>query len=135
MISLKGGNCHGQPELVKLFFSVEPEEQEKAKAICNDCSVIYRCRAWAIDNPEEQGVWGGLTEEERRRQRRLSVSILLEEWHEDSYTHNTQHEQSRPADGFLFSLSCTSFQPMQNPWVFGLNLAFQFEYYTFDIAS
>lgn len=38
---------------------------EQAKAICAQCEVIEQCRAYALDNREPYGVWGGLSEEER----------------------------------------------------------------------
>jgi WhiB family redox-sensing transcriptional regulator len=40
---------------------------DQAKAICGRCSVQPRCLTWAIENRIESGIWGGLTEEERRR--------------------------------------------------------------------
>jgi WhiB family redox-sensing transcriptional regulator len=41
---------------------------EQAKAVCAGCPVLAECRAWALDNPKlaEFGVWGGLSEDERR---------------------------------------------------------------------
>lgn len=38
----------------------------KAKAVCAECPVIAECREHAITHPEKDGVWGGLTETERR---------------------------------------------------------------------
>jgi WhiB family redox-sensing transcriptional regulator len=43
---------------------------EEAKAVCRRCPVTDRCLAWALANNIEDGVWGGLTEQERRRLRR-----------------------------------------------------------------
>ncbi|MDO4928001.1 MAG: WhiB family transcriptional regulator [Corynebacterium sp.] len=40
--------------------------QREAAAICEDCPVILTCRADALDNRVEFGVWGGLTERQRR---------------------------------------------------------------------
>lgn len=43
-----------------------------AKDICATCPVIATCREWALDTRQPYGIWGGLTEQERRRvQRRL----------------------------------------------------------------
>lgn len=39
---------------------------EAAKAICAQCPVIYQCREYALASQEPYGVWGGLTQEERR---------------------------------------------------------------------
>lgn len=41
-------------------------EQNRAKSVCNGCSVRAECLAEALDNKIEWGVWGGMTERERR---------------------------------------------------------------------
>lgn len=40
-----------------------------AKAVCSDCVVVKACLAWALENNEMFGVWGGLTRPERERVR------------------------------------------------------------------
>jgi WhiB family redox-sensing transcriptional regulator len=40
--------------------------QNRAKAICLGCPVRTECLADALDNRVEFGVWGGMTERERR---------------------------------------------------------------------
>jgi WhiB family redox-sensing transcriptional regulator len=45
---------------------VRGAEQHKAKQICAGCPVRAECLAEALDNGIEWGVWGGLTERERR---------------------------------------------------------------------
>ncbi len=45
-------------------------EVHDAKRTCARCPVLEECRAWAHFYRERQGIWGGLTEAERRRQRR-----------------------------------------------------------------
>lgn len=40
--------------------------QQSAKAICQGCPVVAECLADALDNRTEYGVWGGMTERERR---------------------------------------------------------------------
>jgi WhiB family redox-sensing transcriptional regulator len=40
--------------------------QNRAKAICLGCPVRTECLADALDNQVEFGVWGGMTERERR---------------------------------------------------------------------
>ena len=42
---------------------------ELAKQICRTCPVCPSCLRWALDHADD-GVWGGTTEEERRRHRR-----------------------------------------------------------------
>jgi len=59
----KLANCkNGDPDA--LF--VEGAEQNIAKRICRGCPVKYECLADALDNRIEFGVWGGMTERERR---------------------------------------------------------------------
>lgn len=40
--------------------------QRKAAAICRHCPVMRECAADALDNQVEYGVWGGMTERQRR---------------------------------------------------------------------
>jgi WhiB family redox-sensing transcriptional regulator len=40
--------------------------QRKAAVICRHCPVILECAADALDNRVEFGVWGGMTERQRR---------------------------------------------------------------------
>lgn len=43
-----------------------PHWLEAAKRVCADCPVKGECRAWGIEN-ESYGVWGGLSERQRRQ--------------------------------------------------------------------
>ena len=38
-----------------------------AKLICRGCLVSASCLSWALASGQEAGIWGGLTEDERRR--------------------------------------------------------------------
>ena len=40
--------------------------QRKAAALCRHCPVMRECAAEALDNKVEFGVWGGMTERQRR---------------------------------------------------------------------
>jgi WhiB family transcriptional regulator, redox-sensing transcriptional regulator len=40
--------------------------QRKVAVICRHCPVVQECAAEALDNQVEYGVWGGMTERERR---------------------------------------------------------------------
>ena len=53
--------------------STDPDElfvrgaaQRKAAVICRHCPVMAECGADALDNRVEFGVWGGMTERQRR---------------------------------------------------------------------
>ena len=41
-----------------------------AKAVCFQCPVRIECLEWAIATGQDSGVWGGMSEEERRALRR-----------------------------------------------------------------
>ena len=45
---------------------VQGAAQNRAKALCSGCVVRTECLADALDNQVEFGVWGGMTERERR---------------------------------------------------------------------
>ncbi len=45
---------------------VRGAEQHRAKLVCGGCPVRTECLAEALDNQIEWGVWGGMTERERR---------------------------------------------------------------------
>ena len=62
---------------------VQGAAQNRAKQICLGCPVRAECLADALDNRVEFGVWGGMTERERRAllRRRPDVAswkVLLE---------------------------------------------------------
>lgn len=46
------------------------EQIEAAKAICAECPVRQECLEFALATNQESGVWGGTTDEERRRLRK-----------------------------------------------------------------
>lgn len=39
---------------------------KEAKRICLDCPILRECRDWALTRHEEFGVWGGLSDKDRR---------------------------------------------------------------------
>jgi WhiB family redox-sensing transcriptional regulator len=45
----------------------------EAEAVCEQCPVIRTCRAWALDHREGDGMWGGLSEHERRTIRQCAA--------------------------------------------------------------
>ena len=54
--------------------SADPDElfvrgaaQNRAAVICRNCTVVAECLADALDNRIEFGIWGGLTEFQRRK--------------------------------------------------------------------
>lgn len=49
----------GNGTLTHLFFSDEPVETARAKAICGKCALAVACLEGALDRGEPWGVWGG----------------------------------------------------------------------------
>ncbi|MDO4613095.1 MAG: WhiB family transcriptional regulator [Actinomycetaceae bacterium] len=45
-------------------------QAERAKAVCARCEVVETCLSWALDNNQDAGVWGGMSEDERRSLKR-----------------------------------------------------------------
>lgn len=43
---------------------------EDAKAVCRRCEVREQCLAWALEAGQDHGVWGGMSEDERRALKR-----------------------------------------------------------------
>jgi WhiB family transcriptional regulator, redox-sensing transcriptional regulator len=61
-------NCLGvDPDL---FFPERGASTREAKEVCRGCVVREDCLEYALDNGEKFGIWGGLSERERRRIRR-----------------------------------------------------------------
>lgn len=54
---------------------VQGAAQQQAKQICTRCPVIAECLADALDNRTEFGVWGGMTERERRAMLRRHPNV------------------------------------------------------------
>ena len=57
-----------------LFYSNKPAEIKQAVEICNTCPVRVLCANYAVAENEEYGVWGGLTEADRRQLRKKRSS-------------------------------------------------------------
>ena len=61
-------NCLGvDPDL---FFPERGASTKEAKAVCKGCVVREDCLEFALQNGEKFGIWGGLSDRERRRIRR-----------------------------------------------------------------
>lgn len=68
----KGAACRGPNQAI--FFppprlerrSEKRLREARAKEICMSCSVQPSCLSYALSIREQHGIWGGLTENERR---------------------------------------------------------------------
>jgi WhiB family redox-sensing transcriptional regulator len=46
---------------------------EEAKAVCGRCEVVEPCLSWAVESGQDDGVWGGLSADERRAVKRCNA--------------------------------------------------------------
>ena len=56
------------------FYPKAGDNGHRAKAVCAGCPVQTKCLAWALEKNEVYGIWGGLTEVERRKLRLKKAS-------------------------------------------------------------
>ena len=69
----RAANDYNCKELdTEIFFSQDSQGVKAAIAICNTCPVQTWCLAYALENDERYGVWGGVSERGRARIRSSS---------------------------------------------------------------
>lgn len=61
-------NCRGAN--ADLFFPERGASTRQAKSICAQCEVRVECLEFALRHSEKFGIWGGLSERERRKIRK-----------------------------------------------------------------
>ncbi|MEU7088046.1 WhiB family transcriptional regulator [Streptomyces achromogenes] len=72
----ENGACRDEdPELFFPIGSTGPAllQIEEAKAVCRRCPVLETCGQWALETHEPHGVWGGMSEDDRRRIKRRAA--------------------------------------------------------------
>ena len=55
------------------FFPEKGGTTAPAKQVCRRCAVAEECLAYALEHDERFGIWGGLSERERRQLKRAPV--------------------------------------------------------------
>lgn len=67
--------CRGED--LELFFGSDgetrddrEEREDIARAVCSECPVLGACADYALTRPERDGVWGGMTPDDRAVERR-----------------------------------------------------------------
>lgn len=55
------------------FFPEKGGSTREAKKVCTSCDVRSECLDYALANDERFGIWGGLSERERRKLKRRAV--------------------------------------------------------------
>lgn len=58
----------------EIFYPEKGGTVEPAKAVCRNCEVRRECLSDALDRNDQHGVWGGLSEKERRQLKRREGS-------------------------------------------------------------
>ena len=87
--------------------AIDPDElfvrgaaQKQAARICRHCPVVLQCAAEALDTRMEYGVWGGMTERQRRAL--LSRHPEMRSW--AGYFERQQNSTSVPFRGAALPL-------------------------------
>ncbi|MDE1642854.1 WhiB family transcriptional regulator [Actinotignum sanguinis] len=62
----------------ELFFPIGSSasalaQTDRAKRVCQECTVREDCLSYALEHNQDSGVWGGTSEDERRRLRRRTA--------------------------------------------------------------
>jgi WhiB family redox-sensing transcriptional regulator len=62
----------------ELFFPVGTSgpavnQAAQAKKVCGRCPVRKECLNWALETGQDDGIWGGMSEDERRALRRRNT--------------------------------------------------------------
>lgn len=55
-----------------LWFPEKGATSREAKRLCRSCPLLAACRQWALTHPSAaaHGIWGGMTERERKDERK-----------------------------------------------------------------
>ena len=66
----------------ELFFPVGTTgpalaQVEEAKKVCRRCEVREECLRWALEAGQDHGVWGGMSEDDRRAMKRRASRARL----------------------------------------------------------
>jgi WhiB family redox-sensing transcriptional regulator len=69
---MRRANCLGLDP--RLFFPERGELTQEARDVCSGCVVREDCLAYALTSGEKHGIWGGLSERQRRRIRRAKAA-------------------------------------------------------------
>src|SRR5215203_1677254 len=84
----------------------EASDQKRARLVCSGCPVRFECLAEALDNRIEWGVWGGMTERERRLLLRQRSDVTS--WRSILLGKPNQQPSSQPSSQGSQSLSARS---------------------------
>jgi len=88
-------NCKGyqNPE----DFHTKGRDASIAKLVCKHCPVRIDCLEYAVVH-KERGIWGGLTERERRKLPSMVVEVLVIQYREGGYLEERPELDSHPVE-------------------------------------
>lgn len=55
-----------------VFFPEKGGSTREAKRICGECGVRVECLEYALESEERFGIWGGMSERERRKLKKVA---------------------------------------------------------------
>ena len=70
---------------------------EQAKAVCRRCPVTQSCLEWALSSGQDSGVWGGLSEDERRALKRRTARTRVRTAKSKGPSGRPHRSSARPA--------------------------------------
>jgi len=97
--------CRGTD--LEVFFPGRGESAEPARQICAGCPVRQRCLDYAISHGITHGIWGGLTERDRRPLR-VHHTIAARQQRDEAITAAAAAGSTLAAIGRTFGLAATS---------------------------
>jgi WhiB family redox-sensing transcriptional regulator len=62
---------------VKVMHPSNVSELDRALAVCEQCSVVLECGKYALETKQEYGVWGAMSERDRRRILRKKAGLKV----------------------------------------------------------
>jgi WhiB family transcriptional regulator, redox-sensing transcriptional regulator len=63
----KHGACRAVP--LAAFFPETVADVDVARTVCRGCRVVEQCREYALEHPQLVGVWGAMSDDDRRKAR------------------------------------------------------------------
>lgn len=88
---MRNANCLGSD--LSIFFleksqtSLNREKIVKAKALCEECPVRKDCLKYALAHNIRDGIWGGMTEHERRKHFPRSIRLRISKFWFKTHPH------------------------------------------------
>lgn len=79
-----------------MFFPEKGGSTNDAKGVCRECPVTTECLTYALENHERFGIWGGMSERDRRKLERRPPGRPRQR-PKDTPTAHIEHQLEEPA--------------------------------------